>query len=53
MMAGPNLEPQEVDINELLNAVPSATQPSGLDVWAPGNIEEMLKQAKTPEQAQS
>jgi hypothetical protein len=52
MMADLNAAPQEIDINELLNSVPTA-QPSGLDVWAQGNIEEMLKQAKTPEQAQS
>jgi len=51
-MADPNAAPQEIDINELLNSVPAA-QPSGLDVWAQGNIEEMLKQAKTPEEAQS
>ena len=51
-MADLNAAPQEIDINELLNSVPTA-QPSGLDVWAQGNIEEMLKQAKTPEQAQS
>jgi len=51
-MADLNAAPQEVDINELLNSVPTA-QPSGLDVWAQGNIEEMLKQAKTPEEAQS
>ena len=51
-MADLSAAPQEIDINELLNSVPTA-QPSGLDVWAQGNIEEMLKQAKTPEQAQS
>ena len=52
-MADPNAAPQEIDINELLNAVPSAAQPSGLDVWAQGNLAEMLKQAKTPEQTQT
>ena len=52
-MAGPNATPQEIDINELLNSVPSAAQPSGLDVWAQGNLAEMLKQAKTPEQTQT
>jgi hypothetical protein len=52
MMADPNAAPQEIDINELLNSVPTA-QSSGLDVWAQGNLEEMLKQAKTPEEKQS